>query len=446
MNQHFTDLLLPEELLRGLEKVGYTEPTPVQAQVIPPALEGADLLVSAATGSGKTAAFLLPMLQRFVDVKTAAGGTRALVLVPTRELARQIHTHFLRLGSYTRLCAGVITGGERKSHQVATLRKNPEILIATPGRLLEHLGDGEVELGELEYLVLDEADRMLDMGFADQVIDIIGRCGPQRQSLLFSATLRHRSLGRITDPLLRDPKVIVVNPLREQHPDIEHRVLFSDDPLHKQRQLLWLLRNESYDKALVFTNTRERAEGLGAYLLSREQRVGVLHGEVEQGERKRIMGLLQRGQIDVLIATDLAARGLDVPGMQRAINFDLPRSGDDYLHRTGRTGRAGARGVAISLVLGPEYNRMESIERYLRISFLRVAIEGLEARFKGPPKGRGKAARKPKAKARSKAAGAKKSTSKPKLRERVQKNIGKRRKPTGGVDGGLKPPRRKKPG
>ncbi len=445
MNRQFSDLLLPDELLRGLDKAGFTEPTPVQAQVIPPAMEGTDLMVSAATGSGKTAAYLLPILQQFLDVKAPAGGTRALVLVPTRELARQIHTHFLRLGSYTRLSAKVITGGERKAHQVATLRKNPEILVATPGRLLEHLGDGEVDLGDLEFLVLDEADRMLDMGFIDGVIDIIGHCRSQRQSLLFSATLHHRSLNRITDLLLRDPKVVVVNPVRESHPDIEHRVLFSDDPAHKQQQLLWLLQNEIYEKALVFTNTRERAAQLGAYLVGQGQRSGVLHGEMEHRERKRIMGLLQRGQISVLIATDLAARGLDVPGMQRVINFDLPRSGDDYLHRTGRTGRAGAQGVAISLVLGPEYNRMESIERYLRISFARGAIQGLEAKFKGPVKGRG--ARKPGAKAKAKAAVPEKKTPKPKPKDRARKNVGKRRKPSTsrGVDAGFNPPRRKRP-
>ncbi len=425
MNSRFSDLLLPDELLLGLEKAGYTEPTPVQVQVIPPAMQGIDLMVSAATGSGKTAAYLMPMLQRILDVKSPAGGTRALVLVPTRELARQIHTYFLRLSSYTHLVAGVITGGERKSHQVATLRKNPEILVATPGRLLEHLGNGEVDLGDLEFLVLDEADRMLDMGFSDEVIDILGHCRPQRQSLLFSATLHHRSLSRITDLLLHDPQVVEVNPVREQHPDIEHRVLFSDDPAHKQRQLLWLLQNESYDKALVFTNTRERAEQLGAFLVDQEQRMGVLHGEMDHHERKRIMGLLRRGQISVLIATDLAARGLDVPGMQRVINFDLPRSGDGYLHRTGRTGRAGAQGVAITLVLGSEYKRLESIGRYLRLNFARSSIKGLEARFKGPAKGKSKAKAKNKTQA-------KKKVSKPKRKDRERKNIGKRRRPSRG--------------
>ncbi len=440
MTTGFSDFLLPDELLRGLQQVGFSEPTPVQAQVIPPAMEGADLLVSAATGSGKTAAFLLPMLQRFADRPSPRGGTRGLVLVPTRELARQVHTEFLRLGSYTRLGAGVITGGERKSHQVATLRKNPEIIIATPGRLLEHLGDGEADLGDLEVLVLDEADRMLDMGFIQEVVDIIGQCRPQRQSLLFSATLHQRALKQVTDLLLRDPRVIEVNPPREEHPDIEHRALFSDDPAHKLKQVLWLLQNEPFDKALVFCNTRERAEELGAYVIGQSVRAGVLHGEMDHRERKRIMGLLQRGEIRVLIATDLAARGLDVSGMDLVINFDLPRSGDDYLHRSGRTGRAGERGLAVTLVLGPEFNRMESIERYLRMRFQRAAVKGLEARFQGPAKGRGK----PKAGARTTK---KKVASRPKVRERDRKNIGKRRKPSGegGVDAGFNPPKRRKP-
>jgi len=381
------------------------------------------------------------MLQRFLDRRANRGGTRGLVLVPTRELARQVHTEFLRIGSYTRLSAAVITGGERKSHQVASLRKNPELLIATPGRLLEHIGDGEVDLGDLEYLVLDEADRMLDMGFIQEVTDIIGYCRAQRQSLLFSATLHHRALKDVTDLLLRDPQVVEVDPVRAEHPDIEHRVLFSDDPAHKQNQLLWLLGNESFDKALVFTNTREKAEQLGAFLTAGELRFGVLHGEMDHRERKRILGALQRGEIKVMVATDVAARGLDLPGMDLVINFDLPRNGDDYLHRSGRTGRAGAQGVAISLVLAPEFNRMESIERYLRLSFRRGVIKGLEARFKGPAK------KKPKGKVKAKSVGAR-TAAKPKAkqRERDRKNIGKRRKPSAepGEDVGARPMRRRR--
>jgi len=444
MSTQFSDLLLPDELHRGLVKEGYETPTPVQEQVIPLAMEGADLLVSAATGSGKTAAFLLPMMQRFVDNRSRTSATRALILVPTRELARQIYIQFMRLGSFTRLAAGVITGGEAKSHQIATLRKNPEILVATPGRLLEHLEGDEVDLGDLEILVLDEADRMLDMGFADDVLAIISRCNPNRQSLLFSATLHHKGLSAITGPLLRDPQTLVVNPIREPHPDIEHQILLSDEPEHKERQLLWLLENEPFEKALVFANTRERTVALGAYLIGRGQRLVVLHGEMEQRERNRVMGLFHRGEVPVMIATDLAARGLDVPGVGLVINLDPPRSGDEYLHRTGRTGRAGGRGVAITLVNSTEWNRVEGIARYLRLDLLPCSIKGLEARFQGPRrrKGPAKAAQ---AKKAAKAAAAAKKAARPKERLRDRKDIGKRRTPSAqtAAEAGLGPPRKK---
>jgi superfamily II DNA/RNA helicase len=439
----FADFLLPEELLRALEKLGFEKPTPVQQQVIPPAVAGKDLQVCAATGSGKTAAFLLPMLQRFLDNPSPQTGTRGLILVPTRELARQVLDHFIRLASYTRMSAGVITGGEPMRHQIATLRKNPEILIATPGRLLEHLERGTADLVDLEVLVLDEADRMLDMGFAPDVLEIIGRCDPGRQSLLFSATLDHRGLKPITDRLLREPLVIGDNRLRERHPDIHHQVLLADDPGHKQRLLLWLLTHERFDKALVFTNTRDQAGSLGSFLLGQQQRVGVLHGELDQRERNRVMGLLRSGQIKVLVGTDVAARGLDVPGIDLVVNFEMARSGDDYLHRTGRTGRAGERGLAISLVSAHEWNRMGSIERYLQMSFERRVVEGLAASYQGPKK----------QKRSGRAVGPKKDKEKPakrpavriKERHRDRKDKGKPRrlKAEPAVEAGFDPPKKK---
>ncbi|MBK1716292.1 DEAD/DEAH box helicase [Thiocystis violacea] len=439
MNAHFSEFLLPDLLMRGLASEGYETPTPVQEQVIPLAMDGVDLLVSAATGSGKTAAFLLPIMQRFLDVRAHDGGTRALILVPTRELARQIHHHFMRLGSFTRLTAGILTGGESKAHQVATLRRNPDILVATPGRLLEFLEGGRTDLNDLEILVLDEADRMLDMGFADDVLTIIRHSRPERQSMLFSATLHHRGLSRITEPLLREPRVLVINPVREQHPDIGHQFLLSDGLEHKQRQLLWLLQHETFEKALIFTNTRQGADALGRFLQGEQQRVAVLHGELEQRERNRVMGLLHSGRVNILIATDLAARGLDVPGVERVFNFDLPRSGDDYLHRTGRTGRAGEAGMALSLVASTEWNRMESITRYLNLSFETRAIEGLKAKFKGPTKRKGAA--KSTAAGKAKAAGSKTETPKKKERLRDRKNIGKRREPSSapGMEAGHAP-------
>ncbi len=429
MNTHFSEFLLPDALMRGLANAGYTTPTPVQAQVIPLAMDGVDLLVSAATGSGKTAAFLLPIMQRFIDVPRHDGSTRALILVPTRELARQIHIHFMRLGSYTRLTSGVITGGESKAHQIATLRKNPEILVSTPGRLLEFLETGQADLSDLEFLVLDEADRMLDMGFADDVLAIIRYSRPERQSLLFSATLEQRGLSRITERLLRDPQRVDVDPVRQQHPDIAHWMFLSDGLEHKQQQLLWLLRHETYEKALIFTNTREGAVALGNFLQGQQQRVAVLHGELDQRERNRVMGLLHSGRVNTLIATDLAARGLDVPGVQRVFNFDLPRRGDDYLHRTGRTGRAGEAGVAISLVGPPEWNRMESIARYLNLTFEPREIEGLKSNFKGPTK-RKKPSKPAATSGKRKAAAAAEEKPRKKERLRDRKNIGKRRVPT----------------
>ena len=452
----FGPFLLPEPLLRGLDKAGWQQPTPVQQQVIPLAMDERDLLVSAATGSGKTGAFLLPMMQRFVDRPAPNTATRGLVLVPTRELARQVHDHFMALGSYTRLTAAVIIGGENRGHQVADLRRNPDIVVATPGRLVEHIDTGEAELGDLEVMVLDEADRMLDLGFLDEVLAVINASSPRRQALLFSATLHHRRLREITDPLLREPEVIVVDPVREAHPDITHQVLLSDDPAHKRRQLLWLLQNEDYDKALVFTNTRERAVETGAFLIGQQVRAGVLHGELDQRERKRVMGLLQRGEIAVLVATDVAARGLDLPGMQRVLNLDIPRSGDEYLHRTGRTGRAGEAGTAISLVAGPDWNRMESIQRYLGLTVETRTIAGLEARFQGPapkakkPRTRA-AAGKPASKTRRARTGegADAAPPKPKNRLRDRKNIGKRRKPSvkpdaPGKEAGFATPKRRR--
>jgi superfamily II DNA/RNA helicase len=444
----FDDLDLEMPLLRGIAKAGFARPTPVQGRVIPAALQGRDLLVGAATGTGKTVAFLLPVMQRLLERRAPNAATRALVLTPTRELARQVRDHFLAVGSYTRLTADVITGGEPRGRQVAALRRNPDILIATPGRLLEHIESGEAELGDLECLVLDEADRMLDMGFADEVLAILGHCPPERQSLLFSATLEQRGLDDLTRQLLRDPETILVDRPREPHPDITHQVLLSDDPDHKREQLLWLLRREPEERTLVFVNTRERAERLGNWLQAQQQRCAVLHGELEQHERRRVMGLFRQGRVAVLIATDVAARGLDVPEVRRVINCDVPRSGDDYLHRSGRTGRAGTQGVAITMVSAPEWNRMDGIRRYLGLRAERRVIEGLKARFKGAPS-RAKPGRKQRGPTNGSGRSVKpaKAAAKPKQRLRDRKNIGKRRRPSSatGIDAGHEPPKRRSP-
>jgi superfamily II DNA/RNA helicase len=446
MRDPFSAFDLPDALQRGLEKLGFSEPTPVQRQVIPLANAGADLLVTAATGTGKTLAFLLPMLRRFLATPAPRKGIRALILVPTRELAYQIQEHFLQVASFTRLTAGVIVGGVAASHQVNALRRNPDILIATPGRLLDHLERGATDLGDLEFLVLDEADRMLDMGFAPDVMEIIQTCNEERQSLLFSATLSRGGLQSFIDAALRDPHQVQVDSHRAAHPDVRHRRLLADDLEHKHRLLLAYLtqgEGEAAGKILIFTNTRERATALGNFLMGNGQRAASLHGELDQPERIRVLNLLREGRIRVLIATDVAARGLDVPGMDLVINFDVPRSGSDYLHRTGRTGRAGATGLAITLVSPPEWNRMESIERYLQLDLQPLSLPGLEGRYRGPSPSRS-AGKKPQSKA-PKAPTAK--APKVKERHRDRKNIGKRRQPSAttasaGTEAGFAPLKR----
>jgi len=425
MNDSFADFLLDESLMRGLLKLGLSEPTAVQRETIPLVLTGRDLLVSAATGSGKTLAFLLPLMQGFIQNPAPDRGTRALILVPTRELARQIQEHFFQVGSYTRLTVGMVIGGAPISHQIATLRKNPDMLIATPGRLLEHLERGSADLSELEALVLDEADRMLDLGFAADVVQIVSRCNPARQSLLFSATLNRSGLKSMTDSLLREPETIMVDHHRALHPNIYHRLVLADNPGHKRELLVALLEQLDAEKLLIFANTRELTSDLANFLVSRGQRTAALHGNLEQRERIRVLDLLRRGEIRVLVATDLAARGLDVPGMDVVINFDIPRNGTDYLHRSGRTGRAGETGQAIALVSPPEWNRMESISRYLGLSPEQYSIPGLEATFKEPKRGKG-AKKRTNIDKRKHHSG--KSTSKTKDRHRDRKNIGKRRK------------------
>ena len=422
-----SDFPLQPNLHKALEALEFVEATPVQTEVIPVALEGKDLLVSAETGSGKTAAFMLPMLQRLLVSETPAKGTRALILVPTRELARQINKQCRDMVRFTSMRVGIITGGDEFKYQKALFRKNPEILIATPGRLIEHMDRGHADFKELEVLVLDEADRMLDMGFSEDVLNIVSRCNQQRQSMLFSATLSQKLMGGVASQVLQDPTTITLNSVRDQHENIEQQIVLSDSLEHKEKQVAWLLKHETYVRALVFTNTRDRADKLGAMLRNSDRRVGILHGDMEQSQRNYVLQQMRNNRVEVLIATDLAARGLDVKSIDLVINFDMARSGDDYIHRIGRTGRAGEKGVAISLISAYEWDRMINIERYLRHQFERRETSALMGKFKGPDK----------TKKSGKTIGTKKKKEEekekfeqPKQRQRDKKNIGKRRKPT----------------
>lgn len=428
----FAQLDLDPRLHQALEKMGLTEPTAVQLASIPVALTGKDLLVGAQTGSGKTAAFVLPMLQRLLEKSADAGrsdntGTRGLILVPTRELAIQVVKQCDKLASCSHIKTGLVIGGNSFKYQQALFRKNPEIIVATPGRLAEHIGHGSTDLKDIEVLVLDEADRMLDMGLNNDVIKIANNCKQRRQTMLFSATLTHKAFQAITAKMLHDPELIKLSSVREQLDTIEQQIILADDNDHKDKLLEGLFEQEVYSKVLVFSNTRVQATRLCGLLRYKKVRAGLLHGEMAQDERNDTINKLRGGSIDVLIATDVAARGLDIKGIDLVINYDMPRSGTDYTHRVGRTGRAGEEGTAISLINSFEWNLMSSVERYLRMQFTRRKLPGLEAKYKGPKKlkGSGKAAG---SKVKKKL---KNAADKDKGRHRDKKKIGKRRKPSG---------------
>lgn len=394
----FAQFPLHERLLKAVAELNFDEPTPVQVAAIPPALEGRDLRVIAQTGSGKTAAFVLPLLNGLMGDPQPRVRIRALILLPTRELAQQTLKEVERFSQFTFIKSGLVTGGEDFKVQAALLRKVPDILIATPGRLIEHLDGGKLDLSEVEVLVLDEADRMLDMGFSEDVQRIIGCCEARRQTLLFSATSGGAALREMVAQVLRDPLHLRLNAVGELSEGIRQQIVTADDTAHKERLVAWLLTHETYRKAIVFTNTRAQAERLSGLLIAQAFKVFVLHGEKDQKDRKLAIERLRQGAVKILVATDVAARGLDVEGLDLVINFDMPRSGDDYVHRVGRTGRAGAEGLAVSLICHTDWNLMSSIERYLKQQFERRVIKELKGSYSGPKK----------VKASGKAAGTKK--------------------------------------
>ncbi|MCP5131721.1 MAG: DEAD/DEAH box helicase [Pseudomonadales bacterium] len=415
------ELQLDRRLQLALDALSFDSTTEVQSQVIPAALAGGDLVVSAETGSGKTLAYLVPTVQRLLASDAPREyGPAALVLVPTRELARQVLKHCRALLAKTPLQVYGITGGADFRYQESLFRKNPEIIVATPGRLLEHCERKSTSLAELQVLVLDEADRMLDMGFRDDVLKIIGYSPDSRQVIMVSATLNHRELGAISRSLLKTPQTIAVGTAREPHSTIDHQVMLADGQEHKDKLLFALLEQGGYGRVLVFGNKRSTAIRLAGLLKYHKLRCACLHGEMSTEDRRQVITRFNDGKLSILCASDVAARGIDIKDIDLVINYDLPHSGDDYLHRTGRTGRAGASGLALSLVTATDWNLMISIERYLKLDFQRRSLPGLKARFNGPKK----------QKASGKAAGSKKKVPKPaaaksKSRKRNQKNVGK---------------------
>jgi superfamily II DNA/RNA helicase len=429
----FSQYPLHERLLKALDQHGFHKPTEVQSATVEPALAGKDLLVSAETGSGKTAAFLIPTLHKLMETDAPKAGTRALILTPTRELARQIVKHCKQLVSFSRIQVDTITGGADFKYQRSVFRKNPEIIVATPGRLIEHIERGSPDFADLEVLILDEADRMLDMGFAEDVETIAKHCNSERQTLLFSATLDNRKAAHVITDLLTEPEAITLAKPRQLNENIQQQKILSDDEKFKRKQLQKLLELEEFHKALIFTNTKAQTSKLAGWLKYLDYNVGVLHGDMNQDARNDEMNRLRRGRVNILVATDVAARGLDVKGIELVVHFELARNSEDYIHRSGRTGRSGEQGKSIALIAPWEWNLLTMIEKQVGEEFELRKLPGLESKFKKPGKAKpAKKAVKKKDATKKKSASANKpgdKANKPKQRHRDQKNKGKRRAP-----------------
>jgi ATP-dependent RNA helicase RhlE len=359
----FSDLALIEPIKRALIAENYTTPTPIQAEAIPHLLAGRDLLGIAQTGTGKTAAFGLPILQRLFEDKTPAGprGARALILTPTRELAVQISENLRNYGRHLHLRHALVFGGVGQKPQVDALARGVDILIATPGRLLDLMGQGHVKLERLSIFVLDEADRMLDMGFIHDVRRIVAATSGRHQSLLFSATMPS-DIAQLAGSILKDPVKVAVTPVASTVELIDQRVLFVDTA-NKRALLAEVLRDSSVGRALVFTRTKHGANRVTEQLERSQIKAEAIHGDKAQNARQRALANFRSGRTRVLVATDIAARGIDVDGITHVINYELPNMPESYVHRIGRTARAGASGIALSFCGPDEYAFLRDIEK-----------------------------------------------------------------------------------
>jgi len=390
----FDDLGLSPEILRAVREEGYTEPTPVQSQAIPLVLAGRDLMARAQTGTGKTAAFALPILERLrvhanTSFSPARHPVRVLVVTPTRELAVQVADSFKAYGRYVPLRATVVYGGVPLPPQEKILLSGVEILVATPGRLLDHAGSHSVNLGQVEVLVLDEADRMLDMGFIDDIRRILALLPPTRQNLLFSATLTPEVMT-LARSFLHDPASVDVTPKVSATESVD-QVVYLVDADHKRDLLAYLVRHRDLRQVLVFTRTKHMAARLASWLDREGVEATAIHGDRTQPERERALEEFKGGTVRVLVATDVAARGLDIEALPHVINFELPYHAQDYVHRIGRTGRAGMRGNAISLVSLEEEEQLKGINRLLKRDLPMRQVRGFELDPRASAPGRGAA-------------------------------------------------------
>ena len=377
----FSSLGLAEEIVRAVTERGYTEPTPIQMQAIPAVLAGGDLLAGAQTGTGKTAGFVLPILQRLSDksVKGPSSGRppiRALILTPTRELAAQVEDSVQEYGKYLKLSSMVMFGGVNINPQITRLRSRIDILVATPGRLLDHHQQGTLDLSKIEILVLDEADRMLDMGFIRDIRKILALLPKQRQNLLFSATFSDE-IKTLADGLLNNPAMIEVA-RRNATADTIAQKVYPVDRDRKRELLAYLIKQHNWFQVLVFTRTKHGANRLAEQLAKDDISALAIHGNKSQSARTRALSEFKSGTLQVLVATDIAARGIDISELPHVVNFELPNVPEDYVHRIGRTGRAGSEGEAVSLVCVDEHKLLADIEKLIKRPLPKEVVPGFE--------------------------------------------------------------------
>ena len=374
----FTKLGLSKPLLRAIEEQGYSKPTPVQAQAIPIILSKHDVLAGAQTGTGKTAGFTLPLLELLSEHAQSKGKApvRALILTPTRELATQVHESVKDYGKYLPYKSTVVFGGVGINPQIGDFRRGVDIVVATPGRLLDHIGRKTVNLSKVEFLILDEADRMLDMGFINDIKKILALLPKKRQNLLFSATFSD-DIKRLADSLLNAPKLIEVA-RRNTASELVEQLVHPVDKAKKRALLSHLIKRGNWKQVLVFTRTKHGANKLSEQLTKDGINSAAIHGNKSQGARTRALANFKAGTVRVLVATDIAARGIDIDQLPHVVNFELPNISEDYVHRIGRTGRAGSEGEAVSLVCVDELQFLKDIEKLIKRKIPQERVEGFE--------------------------------------------------------------------
>ncbi|MBQ4858128.1 DEAD/DEAH box helicase [Pseudoalteromonas sp. MMG007] len=382
---HFTDLGIDTRLETQLAHQGITQPTDIQAHAVPTALAGHDIFAQSKTGSGKTLAFLLPAVQRVMKQKALSKrDPRVLIVAPTRELATQVFTQLRLLIAGTNIKAVKILGGENFNDQIKALRNDPHFVVATPGRLADHITKRSLQLSGLELLIFDEADRILDLGFTEQLKMINEQANHRlRQTLLFSATLDHAQVDALSRNLLKKPKQITLSAANEQHSDIKQTLYLADNLDHKEALLEHFLKQDDVGQCIIFTATRADTSRLSEALNDKGFKSVALAGDLTQSKRLEIMDSFSRENFKILITTDVASRGLDLLSVTHVINFDLPKHAEEYVHRIGRTGRAGFKGNALSLVGPKDWASYIAIKSFLNDELVFASVEGLKAKFKG---------------------------------------------------------------